>query len=169
MVSSRLGHRRVRQATDLTMLFSHTFAHRTPRWTSPGWCVGLISISAPTQSGGVCRTRAPAATRRPLRGAGSAARARRWRLATRSAEKDRANGTAAVPADTRDRDAGSVLRSLTEDPVGTAAAHAWDEAHARRTSILSGSGDAAAHRDNASIDEPGGDLNLRPAGAHPVV
>jgi len=39
-----------------------------------------------------------------------------WRLATRSAEQDRANGTAAVAADTRDRDT---------NPV---AAHAWDEA-----------------------------------------
>jgi len=91
-----------------------------------------------------------------LRGVDSAARVLQWRLATASAEQGRATGTAVVPADTRDRDAGSVLRALAEDPVGTAAAYAdaeahrdtnpvaaqaWDEAlRARRTSTLSGSG-----------------------------
>jgi len=95
-----------------------------------------------------------------LRGADSAARVLRWRLATRSAEQDRANGTAAVPADTRDRDAGSVLRALAEDPVGTAAAHAGDEALRAENIDPQRFRDAAAHRDNASIDEPGGDQDL---------
>ncbi len=114
---------------------------------------------------------APAASRRPLRGADSAARVLRWRLATRSAEQDHGNGTAAVPADTRDRDAGSVLRALAEDPVGTAAAYAdaeahrdtnptaaqaWDEAlRAENIDPQRVREDAAAHRDTASTDHPG--------------
>ncbi len=111
---------------------------------------------------------AAAAASRPLRGADSAARVLRWRLATASAEQDRANGTAAVPADTRDRDAGSVLRALAEDPVGTAAsyadaeahrdthpaaAQAWDEAlRAENIDPQRVRDDAAAHRDSASTD-----------------
>jgi len=114
---------------------------------------------------------AAAASSRPLRGADSAARVLRWRLATRSAEQDHANGTAAVPADTRDRDAGSVLRALAEDPVGTAAAYAdaeahrdtnpdaaqaWDEAlRAENIDPQRVREDAAAHRDSASTDRPG--------------
>ena len=109
-----------------------------------------------------------AASSRPLRGADSAARVLRWRLATRSAEQDRANGTAAVPAHTRDRDAGSVLRALAEDPVGTAAAYAdaqahrdtnpgaaqaWDEAlRAENIDPQRVRDDATAHRDTASTD-----------------
>jgi len=116
---------------------------------------------------------AAAAGSRPLRGADSAARVLRWRLATRSAEHDHANGTAAVPADTRDRDAGSVLRALAEDPVGTAAAYAdaeahrdtnpaaaqaWDEAlRAENIDPQRVREDAAAHRDTASTDRPGTD------------
>ncbi len=114
---------------------------------------------------------AAAAASWPLRGADSAARVLRWRLATRSAEHDHANGTAAVPADTRDRDAGSVLRALAEDPVGTAAAYAdaeahrdtnptaaqaWDEAlRAENIDPQRVREDAAAHRDTASTDHPG--------------
>jgi len=109
-----------------------------------------------------------AASSRPLRGADSAARVLRWRLATRSAEQDHANGTAAVPAHTRDRDAGSVLRALAEDPVGTAAAYAdaqahrdtnpgaaqaWDEAlRAENIDPQRVRDDATAHRDTASTD-----------------
>jgi len=119
---------------------------------------------------------AAAAGSRPLRGADSAARVLRWRLATRSAEQDRGNGTAAVPADTRDRDAGSVLRALAEDPVGTAAsyadaeahrdtnpaaAQAWDEAlRAENIDPQRVREDAAAHRDTASTDHPGTDQDL---------
>jgi len=111
-----------------------------------------------------------------LRGADSAARVLRWRLATRSAEHDHANGTAAVPADTRDRDAGSVLRALAEDPVGTAAAYAdaeahrdtnptaaqsWDEAlRAENIDPQRVRDDAAAHRDSASTERPGTDRDL---------
>ncbi len=109
-----------------------------------------------------------AASSRPLRGADSAARVLRWRLATRSAEQDHANGTAAVPAHTRDRDAGSVLRALAEDPVGTAAAYAdaqahrdtnpgaaqaWDEAlRAENIDPQRVRDDTTAHRDTASTD-----------------
>ena len=123
---------------------------------------------------------AVAAGSRPLRGADSAARVLRWRLATRSAEQDRANGTAAVPADTRDRDAGSVLRALAEDPVGTAAsyadaeahrdtnpaaAQAWDEAlRAENIDPQRVRDDAAAHRDSASTDRPGTDRDLDTVG-----
>jgi len=96
-----------------------------PAW--PALRAGLRHIE---NNGGDPRAElAAAAASRPLRGADSAARVLRWRLATRSAEQDRANGTAAVPGDTRDRDAGSVLRALAEDPVGTAAAYADAEAH----------------------------------------
>jgi len=123
---------------------------------------------------------AAAAASRPLRGADSAARVLRWRLATRSAEQDRANGTAVVPAGTRDRDAGSVLRALAEDPVGTAAAYAdaeahrdthpeaalaWDEAlRAENIDPQRVREDAAAHRDAASTDRPGTDRDLDTGG-----
>jgi len=109
-----------------------------PAW--PALRAGLLHIE---NHGGDPRAElAAAAASRPLRGADNAARVLRWRLATRSAEHDHANGTAAVPADTRDRDAGSVLRALAEDPVGTAAAY------------------ADAHRDSASTDRPGTDQEL---------
>jgi len=117
-----------------------------------------------------------AASSRPLRGADSAARVLRWRLATRSAEQDHGNSTAAVPADTRDRDAGSVLRALAEDPVGTAAAYAdaqehrdthpeaalaWDEAlRAENIDPQRVRDDAAAHPDTASTDRPGTDQDI---------
>ncbi len=69
-----------------------------PAW--PALRAGLRHIE---NNGGDPRAElAAAAARRPLRGAGSAARVLRWRLATASAEHDRANGTAVVPADTRD-------------------------------------------------------------------
>jgi len=135
-----------------------------PAW--PALRAGLRHIE---NNGGDPRAElAAAASRRPLRGADSAARVLRWRLATRSAEQDRANGTAAVPAHTRDRDAGSVLRALAEDPVGTtaayadaqahrdtnpAAAQAWDEAlRAENIDPQRVRDDAAAHRDTASTD-----------------
>jgi len=123
---------------------------------------------------------ATAAGSRPLRGADSAARVLRWRLATRSAEQDHGNGTAAVPADTRDRDTGTVLRALAEDPVGTAAAYAdaeahrdthpaaaqaWDEAlRAENIDPQRVREDAAAHRDSASTDHPGTDRDLDTVG-----
>jgi len=138
-----------------------------PAW--PALRAGLRHIE---HNGGDPRAElAAAAGSRPLRGADSAARVLRWRLATRSAEQDRGNGTAAVPADTRDRDAGSVLRALAEDPVGTAAsyadaeahrdtnpaaAQAWDEAlRAENIDPQRVRDDAAAHRDTASTDRPG--------------
>jgi len=78
-----------------------------------------------------------------------------------------------VPAGTRDRDAGSVLRALAEDPVGTAASYAdaeahrdtnpaavqaWDEAlRAENIDPQRVREDAAAHRDAASTDHPGTD------------
>ena len=143
-----------------------------PAW--PALRAGLRHIE---NNGGDPRTElAAAASRRPLRGADNAARVLRWRLATRSAEHDHANGTAAVPADTRDRDAGSVLRSLAEDPIGTAAAYAdaeahrdthpdaaqaWDEAlRAENIDPQRVREDAAAHRDSASTDRPGTDRDL---------
>jgi len=143
-----------------------------PAW--PALRAGLLHIE---HNGGDPRAElATAAASRPLRGADSAARVLRWRLATRSAEQDRANGTAAVPADTRDRDAGSVLRALAEDPVGTAAAYAdaeahrdthpaaaqaWDEAlRAENIDPQRVRDDAAAHRDTASTDRPGTDRDL---------
>jgi len=142
-----------------------------PAW--PALRAGLRHIE---NKGGDPRAElAAAAASRPLRGADSAARVLRWRLATRSTEHDHANGTAAVPADTRDRDAGSVLRALAEDPVGTAAAYAnaeahrdtnpvaalaWDEAlRAENIDPQRVREDAAAHRDTASTDEPGRDQN----------
>jgi len=143
-----------------------------PAW--PALRAGLRHIE---NNGGDPRAElAAAAASRPLRGADSAARVLRWRLATRSAEHDHANGTAAVPADTRDRDAGSVLRALAEDPVGTAAAYAdaeahrdtnpaaaqaWDEAlRAENIDPQRVREDAAAHRDTASTDRPGTDRDL---------
>jgi len=145
--------------------------------TDPAWPAlraGLLHIE---NNGGDPRAElAAAAANRPLRGADSAARVLRWRLATRSTEHDRANGTTAVPADTRDRDAGSVLRALAEDPVGTAAAYAdaeahrdtnptaaqaWDEAlRAENIDPQRVREDAAAHRDTASTDHPGTDRDL---------
>jgi len=147
-----------------------------PAW--PALRAGLRHIE---HKGGDPRAElAAAAGRRPLRGADSAARVLRWRLATRSAEHDHANGTAAVPADTRDRDAGSVLRALAEDPVGTAAAYADAEAH-RDTNPVAAQAwdealraenidpqrvreDVAAHRDSASTDHPGTDRDLDTVG-----
>jgi len=143
-----------------------------PAW--PALRAGLRHIE---HNGGDPRAElAAAAASRPLRGADSAARVLRWRLVTRSAEQDHANGTAAVPADTRDRDAGSVLRALAEDPVGTAAAYAdaeahrdthpaaaqaWDEAlRAENIDPQRVREDAAAHRDTASTDHPGTDRDL---------
>jgi len=147
-----------------------------PAW--PALRAGLRHIE---NNGGDPRAElAAAAASRPLRGADSAARVLRWRLATRSAEHDRANRTAAPPADTRDRDAGSVLRALAEDPVGTAASYADAEAH-RDTSPAAALAwdealraenidpqrvreDAAAHRDSASTDRPGTDRDLDTVG-----
>jgi len=140
-----------------------------PAW--PALRAGLRHIE---NNGGDPRAElAAAAASRPLRGADSAARVLRWRLATHSAEQDHGNGTAAVSADTRDRDAGSVLRALAEDPVGTAASYAdaeahrdtnpaavraWDEAlRAENIDPQRVREDAAAHRDTASTDEPGTD------------
>ncbi len=147
-----------------------------PAW--PALRAGLRHIE---NNGGDPRAElAAAASRRPLRGADSAARVLRWRLATRSTEQDRGNGTAVVPADTRDRDAGSVLRALAEDPVGTAAsyadaeahrdtnpaaAQAWDEAlRAENIDPQRVRDDAAAHRDSASTDRPGTDRDLDTVG-----
>ncbi len=138
----------------------------------PAWAALRAGLRHIENNGGDPRAElAAAAARRPLRGAGSAARVLRWRLATRSAEQDRGNGPAAVPADTRDRGAGSVLRALAEDPVGTAAsyadaeahrdtnpaaAQAWDEAlRAENIDPQRVRDDAAAHRDTASTDRPG--------------
>jgi len=139
-----------------------------PAW--PALRAGLRHIE---NNGGDPRAElAAAAASRPLRGADSAARVLRWRLATRSTEQDRGNGTAAVPADTRDRDAGSVLRALADDPVGTAAAYADAEAHRDTHPAAAQAWDealraenidpqrvredaAAAHRDTASTDRPG--------------
>jgi len=117
--------------------------------TDPAWPAlraGLLHIE---HNGGDPRAElAAAAGSRPLRGADSAARVLRWRLATRSAEQDHANGTAVVPADTRDRDAGSVLRALAEDPVGTAAAYADAEAHRDTNPTAAQSWDEALRAEN---------------------
>jgi len=139
--------------------------------TDPAWPALRAGLRHIENHGGDPRAElAAAAASRPLRGADSAARVLRWRLATRSAEQDHGNGTAAVPADTRDRDAGSVLRALAEDPVGTAAAYADAEAH-RDTNPAAAQAwdevlraenidpqrvrdDAAAHRDSTSTDRP---------------
>jgi len=140
--------------------------------TDPAWPSLRAGLRHIENHGGDPRAElAAAAGSRPLRGADSAARVLRWRLATRSAEQDRGNGTAVVPADTRDRDAGAVLRALAEDPVGTAAAYAdaeahrdtnpaaaqaWDEAlRAENIDPQRVREDAAAHRDTASTDHPG--------------
>jgi len=149
--------------------------------TDPAWPALRASLHHIENNGGDPGTQlAAAASMRPLRGADSAARVLQWRLATRSAEQDRANGTAAVPGDTRDRDAGSVLRALAEDPVGTAAAYADAEAH-RDTHPVAAQAwdealraesidpqrvreDAAAHRDSASTDRPGTDRDLDTGG-----
>ncbi len=142
--------------------------------TDPAWPALRAGLRHIEHNGGDPRAElAAAASRRPLRGADSAARVLRWRLATRSTEQDHANGTAASPADTRDRDAGSVLRALAEDPVGTAAAYAdaeahrdtnpaaaqaWDEAlRAENIDPQRVRDDAAAHRDSTSTDRPGTD------------
>jgi len=144
--------------------------------TDPAWPALRAGLRHIENNGGDPRAElAAAAASRPLRGADSAARVLRWRLATRSAEHDRANGTAAVPTDTRDRDAGSVLRALAEDPVGTAAAYADAEAHRDTHPVVAQAwdealraenidpqrvrDDAAAHRDTASTDHPGTDQN----------
>jgi len=145
--------------------------------TDPAWPALRASLRHIENNGGDPQAElTAAAASRPLRGVDSAARVLRWRLATRSAEQDRGNGTAVVPGDTRDRDAGSVLRALAEDPVGTAAAYAdaeahrdthpaaaqaWDEAlRAENIDPQRVRDDAAAHRDTASIDEPGDDQDL---------
>ncbi len=145
--------------------------------TDPAWPALRAGLRHIENNGGDPRAElAAAAGSRPLRGADSAARVLRWRLATRSAEHDHVNGTAAVPADTRDRDAESVLRALAEDPVGTAAsyadaeahrdtnpnaAQAWDEAlRAENIDPQRVRDDAAAHRDTASTDHPGTDRDL---------
>jgi len=145
--------------------------------TDPAWAALRASLRHIENNGGDPRAElTAAAASRPLRGADSAARVLRWRLATRSAEQDHANGTAAVPADTRDRDAGSVLRALAEDPVGTAAsyadaeahrdtnpaaAQAWDEAlRAENIDPQRVRDDAGAHRDSASTDQSGTDRDL---------
>jgi len=145
--------------------------------TDPAWPALRASLRHIENNGGDPGTELTAAAgRRPLRGVDSAARVLQWRLATASAEQDHANGAVAVPADTRDRDAGSVLRSLAEDPVGTAAAYADAEAH-RDTNPVAAQAwdealraenidpqrvreDTAAHRDTASIGEPRDDRDL---------
>ncbi len=112
--------------------------------TDPAWPALRAGLHHIENNGGDPRAElAAAAASRPLRGADSAARVLRWRLATASAEQDHANGTAAVPADTRDRDAGSVLRARAEN---------IDPQRVRE--------DAAAHRDSASTDRPGTDRDL---------
>jgi len=64
----------------------------------PAWAALRAGLHHIENNGGDPRAElAAAAARRPLRGADSAARVLRWRLATRSAEHDRANGTAVVP------------------------------------------------------------------------
>ncbi len=144
--------------------------------TDPTWPALRAGLRHIENNGGDPRAElAAAAASRPLRGADGAARVLRRRLATRSAEQNHANGTAVVPADTRDRDAGSVLRALAEDPVGTAAAYAdaeahrdtnpaaaqsWDEAlRAENIDPQRVRDDADAHRDSTITDEPGRDQN----------
>jgi len=148
--------------------------------TDPAWPALRAGLRHIENNGGDPRAElAAAAASRPLRGADSAARVLRWRLATRSAEHDHANGTAAVPGDTRDRDAESVLRALAEDPVGTAAAYAdaeahrdthpaaaqaWDEALRAENIDPQRVRDDAAHRDSTSTDQPGTDQDLDTGG-----
>jgi len=144
----------------------------------PAWPALRASLRHIENNGGDPGTElAAAADRRPLRGVDSAARVLRWRLATASAEQGRANGAVAVPADTRDRDAGSVLRALAADPVGTAAAYADAEAHRDTNPVTAQAWDealraenidpqrvrddaTAAHRDTVSVGEPRGERDL---------
>jgi len=146
--------------------------------TDPAWPALRASLRHIENNGGDPQAElAAAAGRRPLRGVDSAARVLQWRLATASAEQHRANGTAVVPGDTRDRDAGSVLRALAEDPVGTAAAYADAEAHRDTNPVAAQAWDealraenidpqrvrddaTAAHRDTASIGEPRDERDL---------
>jgi len=146
--------------------------------TDPAWPALRASLRHIENNGGDPRAElAAAAGRGPLRGVDSAARVLQWRLATASAEQGRATGTAVVPADTRDRDAGSVLRALAEDPVGTAAAYADAEAHRDTNPVTAQAWDealraenidpqrvrddaTAAHRDTVSIGEPRGERDL---------
>ncbi len=144
----------------------------------PAWPALRASLRHIENNGGDPQAELTAAAdRRPLRGVDSAARVLRWRLATASAEQGRANGAAAVPADTRDRDAGSVLRALAADPVGTAAAYADAEAHRDTNPVAAQAWDealraenidpqrvrddaTAAHRDTVSVGEPRGERDL---------
>jgi len=146
--------------------------------TDPAWPALRASLRHIENNGGDPQAElTTAAGSRPLRGVDSAARVLQWRLATASAEQGRATGAAAVPADTKDRDAGSVLRALAEDPVGTAAAYADAEAHRDTNPVTAQAWDealraenidpqrvrddaTAAHRDTASIGEPRGDRDL---------
>jgi len=146
--------------------------------TDPAWPALRASLRHIENNGGDPQAElTTAAGSRPLRGVDSAARVLQWRLATASAEQGRATGAAAVPADTKDRDAGSVLRALAEDPVGTAAAYADAEAHRDTNPVAAQAWDealraenidpqrvrddaTAAHRDTASIGEPRGDRDL---------
>ncbi len=146
--------------------------------TDPAWPALRASLRHIENNGGDPQAELTAAAdRRPLRGVDSAARVLQWRLATASAEQDRATGAVAVPADTKDRDAGSVLRALAADPVGTAAAYADAEAHRDTNPVAAQAWDealraenidpqrvrddaTAAHRDTASIGEPRDERDL---------
>ncbi len=146
--------------------------------TDPAWPALRASLRHIENNGGDPQAElAAAAGRRPLRGVDSAARVLQWRLATASAEQGRANGAVAVPADTKDRDAGSVLRALAEDPVGTAAAYADAEAHRDTNPVTAQAWDEALRAENidpqrvrddatatrratASIGEPRGERDL---------
>jgi len=146
--------------------------------TDPAWPALRASLRHIENNGGDPQAElAAAAGRRPLRGVDSAARVLQWRLATASAEQGRATGAVAVPADTRDRDAGSVLRALAADPVGTAAAYADAESHRDTNPVAAQAWDealraenidpqrvrddaTAAHRDTASIGEPRDERDL---------
>jgi len=146
--------------------------------TDPAWPALRASLRHIENNGGDPQAElTTAAGSRPLRGVDSAARVLQWRLATASAEQGRATGAVAVPADTKDRDAGSVLRALAEDPVGTAAAYADAEAHRDTNPVTAQAWDealraenidpqrvrddaTAAHRDTASVGEPRDDRDL---------
>jgi len=150
--------------------------------TDPAWPALRGSLRHIENNGGDPQAElAAAAGTRPLRGVDSAARVLQWRLATASAEQGRATGAVAVPADTRDRDAGSVLRALAEDPVGTAAAYADAEAHRDTNPVTAQAWDealraenidpqrvrddaTAAHRDTVSIGEPCDERDLEQVG-----
>jgi len=150
--------------------------------TDPAWPALRASLRHIENNGGDPQAElTAAAVRRPLRGVDSAARVLQWRLATASAEQDRATGAVAVPADTRDRDAGSVLRALAEDPVGTAAAYADAEAHRDTNPVAAQAWDealraenidpqrvrddaTAAHRDTVSVDRHGDERDLEQIG-----